>query len=138
MFTQSLDQALKAAAENVPVKTAADAASESTIKKAAAGNQQMQKLAEDITAAGRLFAHGFINTLRKEAAAELNKAATLEGGHVSGSQVTEPGSVTDQANKLPTNKSKVVDEKQKHITEKDLKSPAKVVGSDSRINAASK
>ena len=140
-YLQNIDQALAAAAKNETVKTGADVNTEITIKKIAGADEKLVKIACDAIAIGRLQAHGFLTELKKEAAAAWNKEATIEGGHVSGSKITESGSVTDKANKLPTNKdnpSGIDETSVKHLTEKNLTMPTKVEKSEKRIKAVSK
>jgi len=143
MFLDTIDKALAAAAKNEPVKTAAEQITEQTVTKTASGDEKLAKLASEAIATGRLMGHGFVLELRKEAAAAWNKAATLEGGHVSGSKITEPGSVTDKANKLPTNKdnpskSDIDETSVKHLTEKNLTMPTKTEKADKLIKKVSK
>lgn len=140
-FLQGIDKALAAAAKNESVKTAAEAQTEQVLAKTA--NQKLAALAQDAIAVGRLMAHGLLTEMRKEAAAAWNKQSSLEGGHVSGSKITETGSVTEAANALPTSKdnpskSKIDETSTKHLTEKELVLPTKVQKSESRIKAVSK
>lgn len=142
-FLDAIDKALAAAAKNENTKTADEHVTDQTIRKTAADNTTLLKQASEAVAVGRLIGHGFILELRKEAAAALNKMS-LDGGVVSGSRITEPGSVTDRANKLPTNrdnppKSQIDETKSvKHVTESDLTLPTKTQNSDKLVKKVSK
>jgi hypothetical protein len=105
----------------------------------------LKKEAETLIGRGRLMAQGFVTELLNQADT-LYKQALNDGGKVTGSKITESGSLmADGGNKLPTNKenpgkSKIDETKVKHLKEDSIAphGQVSVSKSESRINSASK
>jgi hypothetical protein len=154
-FLSNIDAALDAAAKG---GSAEDTALQNAVKTASDGDADLAKeaaaLASDLIAAGRIIGYGQIDALRKEAMIGFNfgkGADHMDGGNVQhgsktapttsqgSSVVSETGSVTDKANKLPTSRDNHnPDEKEKHVTEGDLDSPAKTQNAEKLVNKVSK
>ena len=106
----------------------------------------LKKEAETLVGRGRLMAQGFVTELLNQADS-LYKQALNDGGKVTGSKITESGSLmADSGNALPTSKDNPgkgkIDEKKsvKHLMEDSIAPHGQVAvsKSESRINSVSK